>query len=50
MITYIEEMIGLTAGTLDSPFGAIVGAAIVLVMVQVLIKILCSWLDAFFGG
>lgn len=49
MIEYIEEMIGLTAGTLNSPFGAIVGAAIVLVMVQVLIKILCSWLDAFFG-
>lgn len=49
MITYLEDFLGLSAGALDSPLGYLIAGAIFLVLLQTMIKIIISWIDALFG-
>lgn len=49
MIAYLEDFLGLSAGALDSLFGYLVACAIFLVLLQTILKIIISWIDALFG-
>lgn len=49
MITYLEDFLGLSAGALDSALGYLIASAIFLVLLQTIVKIIISWIDALFG-
>lgn len=48
MITAIENVLGLTPGSLDSPFGIMICCCIVFVFVQLIAKTFVGWLEKMF--
>lgn len=50
MIDYLEQVLGLTAGTLHTDFGILISLVILMVCFYAIVKVILTWLSALFGG